>query len=67
VRELRALQTGAARTPVVAVTAYARPEDRDEALARGFDAYLAKPVDPRGMIELLTALTANATQEPLES
>jgi PAS domain S-box-containing protein len=67
VRELRALQTGAARTPVVAVTAYARPEDRDEALARGFDAYLAKPVDPRGMIELLTALTASATQEPLES
>ena len=61
VRELRALETDASRTPVVAVTAYARPADRDEALAKGFDAYLAKPIDPRSMIELLAALTSSKT------
>lgn len=31
--------------PVVALTARALTEDRNEILARGFDAYLAKPVD----------------------
>jgi PAS domain S-box-containing protein len=31
--------------PAVAVTAHARPEDRDAALAAGFDAYVSKPLD----------------------
>lgn len=30
---------------LVAMTGYARDEDRDEALAAGFDLHLAKPVD----------------------
>jgi len=29
----------------IAVTAHARPEDRDAALAAGFDAYVSKPID----------------------
>jgi CheY-like chemotaxis protein/nitrogen-specific signal transduction histidine kinase len=32
--------------PVVALTAYAREEDRDRAEDAGFDAFVAKPVDP---------------------
>ncbi len=40
-RSSEALQT----LPVVALTARALTEDRNEILARGFDAYLAKPVD----------------------
>jgi CheY-like chemotaxis protein len=34
------------RVRAVAVTAYARLEDRDAALAAGYDRHLAKPIDP---------------------
>jgi signal transduction histidine kinase/CheY-like chemotaxis protein/PAS domain-containing protein len=43
VRGLRATDT---RTPVIALTAFGRPEDRERALSNGFDAFLKKPVDP---------------------
>ncbi|HSN68370.1 MAG TPA: ATP-binding protein, partial [Thermoanaerobaculia bacterium] len=43
---IRALRsTGAPRTPAIALTSYARPSDREDALASGFDAYVAKPVE----------------------
>ncbi|HEX8499642.1 MAG TPA: ATP-binding protein [Pyrinomonadaceae bacterium] len=41
------------RTPAVALTAYARDEDRARSLSAGFDAHLAKPVEPS---ELLAAV-----------
>ncbi|HYG69566.1 MAG TPA: ATP-binding protein, partial [Anaeromyxobacteraceae bacterium] len=36
----------AAPLPVVALTAFARPEDRRRILSAGFDAHVAKPVEP---------------------
>jgi PAS domain S-box-containing protein len=49
--------------PAIALTAYARPEDRQRALLAGYQMHLAKPVDPReliaGIASLLTLPAAN--------
>jgi signal transduction histidine kinase/CheY-like chemotaxis protein len=44
--------------PMVALTAYATPEDRTKALRAGFDAHLPKPFDP----ETLVAVIARAAR-----
>ena len=57
-RRLRALPEGE-RVPAIALTAYARPEDRAKALAAGFRAHLSKPLDPESLLkELLSAAKA---------
>jgi PAS domain S-box-containing protein len=50
VAHVRSSETAGARMPVLAVTAYARDEDRRRALAAGFDAHLPKPVSPEALI-----------------
>jgi CheY-like chemotaxis protein len=45
-----------ASIPLIAVTAYTRAEDREDALAAGFDAHVAKPFDPRSLVGLLAGL-----------
>jgi PAS domain S-box-containing protein len=47
IRRLRTSPNEATRQiPAIAVTAYANPEDRIRAVVAGFQAHLAKPVDP---------------------
>ncbi|HEX6161402.1 MAG TPA: PAS domain S-box protein [Thermoanaerobaculia bacterium] len=47
---------GAGRTPVVAVTAFGRPEDRQRILEAGFDAYLRKPVEPGELTRVVAGM-----------
>lgn len=42
--------------PAAALTAFARPEDQERALAAGYEAHLAKPVDPAALVALVKAL-----------
>jgi PAS domain S-box-containing protein len=57
-REIRQRPDGARTTPILALTAFGRPEDRMHALDAGFDAYLKKPVDPGELAESVARLTA---------
>jgi len=44
------------RTPLIAVTGFSMYDDRDRALASGFDAFVNKPVNPRDLISLIERL-----------
>src|SRR5262249_13034196 len=48
--------------PLIAVTAYTRVEDRDRAIAAGFDAHMGKPFEPRALVGLLASLILDAKQ-----
>jgi PAS domain S-box-containing protein len=57
VRRLRQLDDRElASIPALALTAYAQATDRDRALAAGFQAYIAKPVDPVALVRAAAAL-----------
>jgi PAS domain S-box-containing protein len=47
------------KIPAVAVTAYARAEDRVRVLAAGFQMHIAKPIDPDELIAVVASLTGN--------
>ncbi|HEV8198445.1 MAG TPA: ATP-binding protein [Candidatus Polarisedimenticolia bacterium] len=42
--------------PAIALSAHARPEDRDRALRAGFDAYCTKPVDAQEILKVIASL-----------
>ena len=50
------------RTPAIALTAFARPEDRIRVLAAGFQMHLAKPADPAELVVSVASLA-----RPLET
>jgi two-component system cell cycle response regulator len=47
-----------AGTPIVAVTALAMVGDREAVLARGFDGYMSKPIDPELFVGEIEAVLA---------
>jgi signal transduction histidine kinase len=57
---LRALP-GMADVPAVAISGYAMNEDKERALAAGFTAHMAKPVDPDKLFELAQRLASKSS------
>ncbi|HEX7294104.1 MAG TPA: response regulator, partial [Pyrinomonadaceae bacterium] len=61
IEKVRLLENGAMQTiPAVAITAYAKEEDRERALSAGFQIYLAKPVE---LTELISVVARAARRE----
>jgi CheY-like chemotaxis protein len=48
--------------PAIALTAYARPEDRIKAMLAGFDQHLVKPVEPAELITMVAVLSGRSRQ-----
>ena len=58
IQQVRALPPEQGGTvPAVALTAYARVEDRIRALAAGFQSHLPKPIEPAELLAILATLT----------
>ncbi|MGH8228588.1 MAG: PAS domain-containing hybrid sensor histidine kinase/response regulator [Steroidobacteraceae bacterium] len=56
-----------ARIPAIAVTAYARAEDRERLLLAGFQMHIGKPIEPRELVAGVASLVGvTGHQEPHE-
>jgi PAS domain S-box-containing protein len=63
IRRVRALPaTAGGVTPAVALTAYARPQDRTRALLEGFQLHLSKPVEPEELVAAVANLGGRLTR-----
>jgi PAS domain S-box-containing protein len=60
IREVRRRGDARARLPALALTAYARHEDRERVLAAGYHLYVAKPVDPEALTRDVARLAGRA-------
>jgi CheY-like chemotaxis protein/anti-sigma regulatory factor (Ser/Thr protein kinase) len=56
IRQLRSSGYGPDVLPAIALTAFARMEDRTEALAAGFQEHLVKPLDPQLLVSRVARL-----------
>jgi CheY-like chemotaxis protein len=50
--------------PAIALTAFARSEDRTRALVEGFKLHMAKPVEPLELIAAVVRLASGARRQP---
>jgi signal transduction histidine kinase/ActR/RegA family two-component response regulator len=60
--KLRALETGQGRVPAIALTAYARVEDRVRALNAGFQVHVPKPIEPVELVAVVASLSGRTGQ-----
>jgi len=58
---IRSLRSAGVVLPAIALTAYARREDADEAYAAGFQVHLPKPIDAGRLIDAVSSLLQNYT------
>jgi len=63
IRSLRAMGLGADVLPALALTAFARTQDRADALAAGFQDHVVKPLDPSTLISRVASLRLPRSQK----
>ena len=64
IRRVRALTDQRVAVPAIALTAYARTEDRIKAIQAGYQLHLAKPVEPVELVAMVKSL-AERPRPPL--
>lgn len=64
IRSVRALRGESGATPAIALTAYARNEDRSKALQAGYQMHLAKPVEPSELITMVASWKLGNSSAP---
>ncbi len=68
IRRVRALGVARGGVPALALTAYARSEDRMKAVQAGFQMHIAKPVEVAELLAMVASLAGrNTTSEPGQS
>ena len=65
IRRVRALRGGGGATPAIALTAYARVEDRMKAIEAGYQMHLAKPVEPAELITMVSSWKRGSAPAPV--
>ena len=64
---IRRHQVGSAPIPIIGLSGRALPDDRGEAIARGMDAYLVKPVGIRDLVSTLEQWTSGEDEDPVDT
>jgi PAS domain S-box-containing protein len=66
IREIRRRETARDRkTPAIALTAFARSEDRRRAMLAGYQSHIAKPVEPSELIAAVATLLGRTGGQPV--
>ena len=60
IRDVRGLPAGeGGRTPAIALTAFARSEDRTRAMLAGYQVHVSKPIEPQELVATIKSLALN--------
>jgi PAS domain S-box-containing protein len=60
IRDVRSGQSGTSQIPAVALTAFARSEDRRKAMRAGYQLHVSKPIESQELIITIASLVARA-------
>ncbi|MEO5677304.1 MAG: response regulator, partial [Usitatibacter sp.] len=63
-RRVREIDGWARRPFLIAITGYGQDEDRERAIAAGFDAHLTKPVEPKQLLDAIATLQPTSPSSP---
>jgi signal transduction histidine kinase/ActR/RegA family two-component response regulator len=67
IREIRRLAPAeGGEVPALALTAFARPDDRERALAAGYQGHLVKPVQPHALVGAVARLAGRPGAQPAD-